>query len=138
MLNKIKSSPNDSAKNQKGDQNESDQQPDKDGQSQEKSDSQQAQNGKQSSDSQDGSNSAPSRPSQEAQNGIGNKDGDKATKDAAALKAMGKITELLGKRAENVKQYLISRHKIDAARITVETSTEASNAQAVVTIVTPR
>jgi hypothetical protein len=103
MLNKIKSSPNDSAKNQKGDQNESDQQPDKDGQSQEKSDSQQAQNGKQSSDSQDGSNSAQSRPSQEPQNGIGNKDGDKATKEAAALKAMGKITELLGKRAENVK-----------------------------------
>ena len=103
MLNKIKSAPNDSAKNQKGDPNESDQQPDKDGQSQEKSDSQQAQNGKQSSDSQDGSNSGQSRPSNEPQNGIGNKDGDKATKEAAALKAMGKITELLGKRAENVK-----------------------------------
>ncbi len=103
MMNKIKSAPNDSAKNQKGDQTESDQQPDKEGQAQEKSDSQQAQNGKQSSDSKDGSNSAQSRPSQEAQNGIGNKDGDKATKQADALKAMGKITELLGKRAENVK-----------------------------------
>lgn len=45
--------------------------------------------------------------------------------------------KLARKRAENIKQYLISRHKIDAARITVETSTDTSGAQAVVTIVTP-
>ena len=46
--------------------------------------------------------------------------------------------KLARKRAENVKQYLISRHKIDAARISVETSLDASSAQAVVTIVSPR
>jgi outer membrane protein OmpA-like peptidoglycan-associated protein len=46
--------------------------------------------------------------------------------------------KLARKRAENVKQYLISRHKIDAARISVETSLDASRAQAIVTIVSPR
>jgi len=103
MLNKMKSSPNDQGKNQKSDPSDSEQQPGQDGQSQEKGDSQQAQNGKQSSDAQDGSNSAQNQKSQEPQNGIGSQEGDKAAKQAEALKAMGKITELLGKRAENVK-----------------------------------
>jgi hypothetical protein len=35
--------------------------------------------------------------------GVGMQEGDKAARDAAALKAMGKISELFGKRAENVK-----------------------------------
>ena len=103
MLNKMKSSPNDQGKNQKSDPSDSEQQPGQDGQSQEKGDSQQAQNGKQSSDAQDGSNSSQNQKSQEPQNGIGSQEGDKAAKEAQALKAMGKITELLGKRAENVK-----------------------------------
>ena len=103
MLNKMKSSPNDQGKNQKSDPSDSEQQPGQDGQSQEKGDSQQAQNGKQSSDAQDGSNSSQNQKSQEPQNGIGSQEGDKAAKQAEALKAMGKITELLGKRAENVK-----------------------------------
>ncbi len=103
MLNKMKSSPNEQGKNQKSDPSDSEQQPGQDGQSQEKGDSQQAQNGKQSSDAQDGNNSAQNQKSQEPQNGIGSQEGDKATKQAEALKAMGKITELLGKRAENVK-----------------------------------
>ena len=34
--------------------------------------------------------------------GIGSQEGDKSTRQAEALKAMGKITELFGKRAENV------------------------------------
>ena len=103
MLNKMKSSPSESAKNQKGDQqSENEQQSGSDGQAQEKSDSQQSKNGKQASDAQDGAN-AQSKPSSEQQNGIGSQEGDKATKQAEALKAMGKITELLGKRAENVK-----------------------------------
>jgi len=102
MLNKMKS-PND-AKNQKGDQqNDNEQQSPPDGQAQDASDSQQAKNGKQSSDAQDGANNSQNKPSQEQQNGIGSQDGDKAAKQAEALKAMGKITELLGKRAENVK-----------------------------------
>ncbi len=102
MLNKMKSSPSESAKNQKGDQqNENEQQSGSDGQAQLKSDSQQTKNGKQASDAQDGAN-AQSK-SQEQQSGIGRQEGDKAAKQAEALKAMGKITELLGKRAENVK-----------------------------------
>jgi hypothetical protein len=103
MLNKMKSSPNESAKNQKSDPSESEQQPGQDGQSQEKGDSQQSKDGKQSSDAQDGSNNSQNKQSQEPQNGIGSQEGDKAAKQAEALKAMGKITELLGKRAENVK-----------------------------------
>jgi hypothetical protein len=104
MLNKMKSSPNESAKNQQGDQqNQTDQQNGPDAQSQDKGDSQPAQNGKQSSDAQDGANNSQSKPSQEQQNGIGSQEGEKAAKQAEALKAMGKITELLGKRAENVK-----------------------------------
>jgi len=35
--------------------------------------------------------------SDDTKNGIGRSDGEKATKQAEALKAMGKITELLGK-----------------------------------------
>ena len=34
--------------------------------------------------------------------GIGSQEGDKSARQAEALKAMGKITELFGKRAENV------------------------------------
>ena len=101
MMNKMKSQPNESAKNQKGDQqNENEQQSGSDGQAQEKSDGQQK-SGKQASDAQDGANSQ--NKSQEQQNGIGKQEGDKTAKQAEALKAMGKITELLGKRAENVK-----------------------------------
>jgi hypothetical protein len=104
MLNKMKSSPNESAKNQQGDQqNPAEQQNGPDAQAQDKGDSQPAQNGKQSSDAQDGSNNSQNKPSQEQQNGIGSQEGEKAAKEAEALKAMGKITELLGKRAENVK-----------------------------------
>lgn len=104
MLNKMKSSPNDSAKNQQGDQqSQAEQQSGPDAQSQDKGDSQPAQNGKQSSDAQDGTNNAQNKPSKEQQNGVGSQEGDKAAKEAEALKAMGKITELLGKRAENVK-----------------------------------
>jgi hypothetical protein len=104
MLNKMKSSPNDSAKNQQGDQqNQTEQQTGPEAQAQDKGDSQPAQNGKQASDAQDGTNNAQNKPSQEQQNGVGSQEGDKAAKQAEALKAMGKITELLGKRAENVK-----------------------------------
>jgi outer membrane protein OmpA-like peptidoglycan-associated protein len=51
----------------------------------------------------------------------------------------GKAAEKLARRrAENIKQYLVDRHKIDAGRITVETSLDTSDSQAVVTIVSPR
>jgi outer membrane protein OmpA-like peptidoglycan-associated protein len=51
----------------------------------------------------------------------------------------GASAEKLAKqRAENVKRYLVDRHKIDAGRISVETDVETTGAQAVVTIVTPR
>lgn len=46
--------------------------------------------------------------------------------------------KLARRRAENVKTYLVDRHKIDAGRISTEVDLETTGAQAVVTIVTPR
>ncbi len=42
------------------------------------------------------------QPSQDAKSGIGKDDGDKSAKEAAQLAAMGKISEILGKRAQNL------------------------------------
>jgi len=103
MMNKMKSSPKDSDKNQKSDPTESEQQSAQEGQSQEKGDSKQSKDGKQSNNAQDGSNSSQMKSSQDTQSGMGSQEGDKTAKQAEALKAMGKISELLGKRAENVK-----------------------------------
>jgi hypothetical protein len=102
MLSKMKSSPDDAGKSQKDDP-QSEQQAGPEGQSQDKSDNQSSQEGKKSSDAKDGSNNAPNKPSQDQQTGFGSQEGDKTAKQAEALKAMGKISELLGKRAENVK-----------------------------------
>jgi hypothetical protein len=49
-----------------------------------------------------GDRNADRQPSQDAKSGIGKEDGDKATKEAEQLAAMGKISEILGKRAQNV------------------------------------
>jgi len=103
MMNKMKSSPKDSDKNQKSDPTETEQQAAQEGQSQQKGDSKESKDGKQSNNAQDGSNSAQMKSSQDTQSGMGSQEGDKTAKQAEALKAMGKISELLGKRAENVK-----------------------------------
>jgi hypothetical protein len=103
LMNKMKSSPKDSDKNQKNEPAESEQQAAQEGQSQEKGDSKQSKDGKQSNNAQDGSNTAQMKSSQDTQSGMGSQEGDKTAKQAEALKAMGKISELLGKRAENVK-----------------------------------
>lgn len=100
MLNNMKSSPNEQAKNQKGDQQEqNDQQSGNDGQAMDKN---AGKEGKQGGDAKDGSSGKASA-SPEQQNGVGKTEGDKNVKQAEAQKAMGKISELLGKRAENVK-----------------------------------
>jgi hypothetical protein len=103
MLNKMKSSPSESAQNQKGEPQNQSEQPGQQGQAQENGESQEAQNGQQSADPQNQGNNGKSKPSEQQQSGIGSQEGDKSAKQAEALKAMGKITELLGKRAENVK-----------------------------------
>jgi hypothetical protein len=103
MMSKMKSSPKDSDKDQKKDPTESEQQQGEDSQSKQKGESKQAQDGKQSNDTQESNNSAPMKASQDTQSGAGSQEGDKTAKQAEAQKAMGKITELLGKRAENVK-----------------------------------
>jgi hypothetical protein len=100
MLNKMKSQPNDNAKNQKSDQqSQSEQQNGSESQAEAKSSGEQ---GKQGSEAKDGS-SGQGKSSPQQQSGIGKSEGDKEAKQAEALRAMGKISELIGKRAENVK-----------------------------------
>ncbi len=55
-----------------------------------------------SSDAADSKKSSDKNASQDAKNGAGSQDGEKAIKEAQQLQAMGKISEVLGKRAANV------------------------------------
>lgn len=63
--------------------------------------SQQAE-GKQSSEAGNDKKASDKSASQDSKNGIGSQDGEKAIKQAEQLQAMGKITEILGKRSAAV------------------------------------
>ena len=87
------------AQNQKGSQNDSqdaDAQSDQQQQQGDKSEKKQSANAKSGDKSQDKNNSP------DAKSGIGSSDGDKAAKEAEQLAAMGKISEIIGKRSQNV------------------------------------
>jgi len=87
------------AQNQKGSQSESqdaDAQSDQQDQQGDKSQQKQSANAKSGDKSQD-KNSSP-----DAKSGIGSSDGDKSAKEAEQQKAMGKISEIIGKRSANV------------------------------------
>jgi hypothetical protein len=109
MMNKMKSSPEDQQKSEKsqGQANDQQQKADKGQQSkgEESKNStsmdQQGQQGdeKQSSDASNDKRASDKSQSQDSKNGIGSQDGEKAIKEAAQLQAMGKITEILGKRS---------------------------------------
>jgi len=115
MMNKMKSTTEggkQQAKNsQKGASGDKQQSAEKGEQSKESQQSQtdingdtQSQEGdqKNSADAQNGEKSAPKNASQDAKNGVGSQDGEKAMREAEQLQAMGKITEILGKRSANV------------------------------------
>jgi len=86
-----------SAQNQKGSQSDSqDADAQSDQQQSDKSEQKQSANAKSGDKSQDKNNSP------DAKSGIGSSDGDKAAREAEQLAAMGKISEILGKRAANV------------------------------------
>jgi hypothetical protein len=86
-----------SAQNQKGQQNDSsDADAQSDQQQGEQSDKKQSAQAKSGDKSQDKSNSP------DAKSGIGSSDGDKSAKEAEQQQAMGKISEIIGKRAQNV------------------------------------
>ena len=115
MLNKMKSSSSkDGQQSQQQDaQNSQKGQKDKGNQSkqgkqdQAKSDSQSDQQSdagdkKQTADAKGSEKSSDKNASQDSKSGIGSADGDKAAKEAEQLAAMGKISEILGKRAQNV------------------------------------
>jgi len=111
MMNKMKqpgNSPQASNKqNQKQDQSQqnenggkkkdSGQQSKPDGESQNNS-----QGDPQSADAQGQGNGQDKQAQNQLQSGIGNQEGDKTARQAEELKAMGKLTEILGKRAANV------------------------------------
>ena len=64
---------------------------------------QQAQgNQPQATQAKSGQHSGQDSPSQEAKSGVGSEEGDKSNKLAEQLAAMGKISEILGKRAQNM------------------------------------
>jgi len=114
MMNKMKSttdSGKQQAKNsQKGAQGDKQQNAEKGEQSKESDqaktdingDTQSQEGEKNSADAQNGEKSAPKNASQDAKNGVGSQDGEKAMREAEQLQAMGKITEILGKRQANV------------------------------------
>ncbi|MEQ1946051.1 MAG: hypothetical protein ABL995_02610 [Bryobacteraceae bacterium] len=106
MLNKMKPQSNQNSKNQKGQKGDQQQQaqqaqgqgnPDQGG-----DESDQQNNGRQSAEGEAQGDQAQGQKSEDAKSGVGDQEGDKALRDAQALKAMGKISELFGKRAENV------------------------------------
>lgn len=70
-----------------------DNQGDQEGQSSDKSASAQSKSGSKSSDK---------PPSQDGKSGVGKEDGDKSAREAAQLAAMGKISEIIGKRQANM------------------------------------
>lgn len=117
MMNKMKSSSKDGQQSQQqqqnaqnGQQNQKDKsgQQGKQGQQQQaQSDAQSDQQGdagdkKQTADAKGNEKSSDKNASQDSKSGIGSADGDKAAKEAEQLAAMGKITEIFGKRAQNV------------------------------------
>jgi hypothetical protein len=114
MMNKMKSQQKDSqpqsAQNQKSQQDKSGQQS-KQGQQDKQnanadaqSDQTQTNNGdpKQSADAKNGEKSSDKNASDDSKSGIGAADGDKSAKEAEQLAAMGKISEIIGKRSQNV------------------------------------
>jgi len=93
----------------KGQQNGSKQQNARNGQQQgqQQADAQDGQSGDQSQNSQDAQgkgtgNSDAKQASKQPGSGIGSQDGDKSIKQAEQLAAMGKISEIIGKRAQNI------------------------------------
>ena len=92
---------------QKQDKNGKDQQQGQKGEGQQAQDQQGDQEGEgqqaQSAQGKNGDKSGDQKASPDAKSGIGKSDGDKDVKYAEQLSAMGKISEILGKRAQNIQ-----------------------------------
>lgn len=99
--------PGQQAKSQKGSPAQGKQQsngadsPDQQGQQQGQGDRSQTAQGK------SGDKNSDHQPSQDAKSGIGKDDGDKSAREAEQTAAMGKISEILGKRAQNLSGELM-------------------------------
>ena len=132
LINKMKSPSKNDSKNQKGEPKNADKQqsdPNNDGQNSDKNQGDSAdaeKSAQQSSDGESGKNSSQKKKSDSPQQGVGSQDGDKSAKEAAAQKAMGKITELLGKRSENVKGTVTM--EVGQTKQTLKTATSESAA----------
>jgi hypothetical protein len=115
MLNKMKPSPKDGQSEpqnqQKSQQSQQDKSQEKGQQSQKQNQSADADSQSQPSDSGDQNQSAEAKGSEkssdkdaskDSKSGIGSADGDKSAKEAEQAQAMGKISEIIGKRSQNV------------------------------------
>ena len=109
MLNKMRpQSQEESAKNsqqsKQQDNQQSDQNQSASAQSEASATSDQGQSqSKDAADAKNGQRNSDRNASQDSKSGAGSQDGDKAVKQAALLEAMGKLSEILGKRQENLK-----------------------------------
>ncbi len=88
----------------KGSQSSNRESPDGANSAEQQGDQQQAESGQnaQAAQGKSGDKSADRPASQDAKSGIGRQDGDKSAREAADLAAMGKISEIIGKRSANV------------------------------------
>ena len=115
-----------SAQNQKGSQSESqdaDAQSDQQQQQGDKSEQKQSANAKSGDKSQDKNNSP------DAKSGIGSSDGDKAAKEAEQLKAMGKISEIIGQARAERDRRGDGGGRVDQAAVEDAVGTEAGDAR---------
>ena len=115
MMNKMKLPQKDGQQNTQNSQNGKQDGSNQKGQQQSKNQSQSAEkeaqadqeqgdNGdkRQSADAKSGEKSADKSAPQDSKSGIGSEDGDKSAREAEQLQAMGKLSEVLGKRSANV------------------------------------
>jgi len=103
MMNKMKPQAGDSkVQNKKSDSSQAKQQESQSQDDSQGDDSESSNDNEKAANTQEDANKSANRQSKDQQNGAGSNEGDKAQRMAEALKAMGKISELLGKRAENV------------------------------------
>lgn len=90
-------------KGKKGDQQKSDDQEKSDSDDKNPGDNADSENHNKGNEMDASGASAEGQKDQNEHSGVGSQEGDKSARQAEALKAMGKISELFGKRAENVK-----------------------------------
>jgi hypothetical protein len=108
-------------KGQQGQKGESSEQSDQQGEPQS-----QSADKNQSAQSKSGDKSGERNESQDSKSGMGSQEGDKSAREAEQLEAMGKISEILGKRAQNVSGEVMV--EVSSSKQTIRTPWQQRNA----------